>query len=143
LSDNVPIKIDLKQGDVLSPLLFSFALEYALRRVRVNQDGLKLSGIYQLLVYDDNDDDDNNNNNNNVSILDGIVHTIKKNTTNIVVASRKIGLEVNADTTKYMVMSRDQNKVKSGLQSALNRCTVRPLTENVETRCCRNTILTY
>jgi len=40
--------------------------------------------------------------------LGGSIHTIKKNTA-LVVASKEIGLEVNADRTKYMVMSRDQN----------------------------------
>ena len=32
LSDMFPIRNDLKQGDALTPLLFNFALEYAIRR---------------------------------------------------------------------------------------------------------------
>jgi hypothetical protein len=36
---------------ILSPLLFNFTLECAIMRVHVNQDGLKLNGTHQLLVY--------------------------------------------------------------------------------------------
>ena len=44
------------------------------------------------------------------NILGGSVHTVnKKKTDALVVASKEIGLEVDADKTKYMVMSRDQN----------------------------------
>jgi len=51
--DMFPVKNGLKQGDALSPLLVNFALEYVFRRVRVSQDGLKLNGTHQLLIYAD------------------------------------------------------------------------------------------
>jgi len=70
----------LKQGDALSPMLFNFALEYAIRRVQVNQGGLKLNGTHQLLAYADD-----------VNILGGSIHTLMQA---IVAASREIGLEV-------------------------------------------------
>jgi len=53
VSDRFPVMNGLKQRDVLSPMLFNFALEYTIRRVQVNQDGLKLNGTHQLLAYAD------------------------------------------------------------------------------------------
>ena len=58
----------IKQGDALSPMLFNFALHYAIRRVHVNQDGLKLNSIHQLLAYADD-----------VNIMGGSIHTLKEN----------------------------------------------------------------
>ena len=52
LSEMFPIRDGLKQ-DAPLPLLFNFALEYAIRRVQVNQDVLKLYVKHQLLVYAD------------------------------------------------------------------------------------------
>jgi len=47
LFDVFPIN-GLKQGDALSPVFFKFALEYAIRRVQVNQDDLKLNGTHEF-----------------------------------------------------------------------------------------------
>ena len=44
-----------------------------------------------------------------INILAGSIHTVKENAEALVAATREIGLEVSADKTKYMVMSRDQN----------------------------------
>ena len=85
MSDRFPVRNGLKQGDALSPMLFNFGLEYAIRRDQVNQDGLKLNGTHQLLAYADH-----------VNILGGSIHTLKKNVEALVAATREIGLEISA-----------------------------------------------
>jgi hypothetical protein len=86
-------------------LLFSFALEWVIKRVQVNQNGLKLNGTHHLLIYADN-----------VNILGGSLHTLEENTAASVIASKEIGL----GKTKYMVMSRDQNAGRSHTRNTDN-----------------------
>ena len=95
MSDTFPNKKGSKQGDTLKPLVFNFALEYSIRTVKVNQDGLKLNGAHQFLFCADD-----------VDTVDESIHTIEENTESLLVASKETVLEVNADTTKYMA-SRD------------------------------------
>ena len=102
LSDTYPTGIYLKQGDALSPLLFNFVLENAIRVVQENQDGLKLDGTHQLLIFA-----------NDANMLVGSVYNIKENTETLLVCSKETGLEVSVDVTKYMIMSRDQNAGRS------------------------------
>ena len=54
-------------------------------------------GTHQLLAYADD-----------INVLWGSIHTVKENAEALVVATKEIGLEVNADKTKYMVMTREQ-----------------------------------
>jgi hypothetical protein len=94
LSGNFPIQSGLKQ-DALSPLLFSFPLAYANRKVQESQVGQKLNVTYQLLVYVDD-----------VNLLGDNINTIKRNRN--FYASKEVGLEVNTEKTKYMLLSCHQ-----------------------------------
>jgi len=75
---------NLKQGDILSPLLFNFALEYAFRKVQENYVALEMNETYQLLVYVDD-----------VNLLGDSINTIKENTETLLESSKDV-LEINS-----------------------------------------------
>jgi hypothetical protein len=89
--DTFRIQNDLKQGDAFAPLLFSVALEYAIRKAQENQVGLKLNGTHQLLAYVDD-----------VNFLGDNMDTVKKNTYNLIDSSKEVSLEVNEEKPNYL-----------------------------------------
>jgi hypothetical protein len=109
LSYKFPIQNGLKQGDALWPLLFNFSLEYAIRKVQENEISVEFNQILQILVYADDAN----------SLSDSVI-IIEEKTRKLIEASRDIGLEINAEMTKYMIMSRhpksgqNQNMIGNG-----------------------------
>jgi hypothetical protein len=77
------------------------------RKVQENQVGLKLNGTHQLVDYADD-----------VNLLGDNIDTIKENTENLIDANKEVGLEINIEKTKYMLLSCRQNVGKSGHKSS-------------------------
>jgi ABC-type siderophore export system fused ATPase/permease subunit len=73
-------------------------LEYNIKKVQQNQEGLKLNGTHQHLAYADD-----------VNLLGENMDAINKNTETLTEASKEVGLEVNVEKTKHMFASHYQN----------------------------------
>jgi hypothetical protein len=72
--------------------------------------GLKLYGTHQMLVYAD------------VNLLGDNIDTVKKSTETLIDSSEEVGVEVNTERTKYMLLSRHQNAGQNQDIKIGNRC---------------------
>jgi hypothetical protein len=89
------------------PLLFSSALEYAIRKVQEIQVGLKLNGTYQMLVYADD-----------VNLRGDVINIIKKNRETFIDDSKEeVGLELNTELLSLYQNAGQNHDIMRG-----NRC---------------------
>jgi hypothetical protein len=109
-SDKFPTQNSLKQGDALSPMLFNSALQYAIRKVQENQEGLK-NGTHKLWPYADD-----------INIVGETTDAIKKNTVALLDASQDVSLELNAQKTKYLLTSHYHKAGQKHSIMTENRC---------------------
>jgi hypothetical protein len=79
------------------PLLFNFALEYTIKKVQENQVSLELNETHQLLGYADD------------NLMGDSINTTKENKETFLQASKDVGIEINAEKTKYMIIPCHQN----------------------------------
>jgi hypothetical protein len=66
--------------------------------VKETQVGLKLNGTHQLLAYDDD-----------VNLLGDNIDTTEKSTETLIDASKEVGLEINVEKTKHILLFRYRN----------------------------------
>jgi hypothetical protein len=106
----LPVQNVLKHGEVLSPLLFNIALEYTIRKVQRNHEGLKLNGTHKPLVCADD-----------MNLLRHNINITKENTEILIDSSKEVGLEARAEKTIYILMFRHQNAGPSHNINIANR----------------------
>ena len=95
-----PSEKGLKRGDALSPLIFKFTLEYAIRKVQKTKLGRDVNGTHQVLAYADD-----------VNLIGDDIGTIERNSDVLLNACKDIGLAVNTGKTKYMEIGRHRGMI--------------------------------
>lgn len=98
LSDLMEINSGLKEGDALSPILFSLILE---KVVKATEEGkqLQLNRLNQVFAYV-----------NNVCLIGEEMETVQKNAAIRESNAKDIGLAISVSKTKYMITPRNKSR---------------------------------
>jgi hypothetical protein len=91
-------------------MLFNFALEYTIKKVQENQMELKFNGTHQLLAYVDD-----------VNLLGDNTDTTKKNTETFIGSCKEIGLKINIEKAKHLLLSHHLNAFKNPSHKIANK----------------------
>lgn len=93
-SNSFEVKTGLKQGDAFLPTLFNLALEKVIRSLPMRQ-GMEILCNSTLFAYA-----------NDIVIIGNTRQEVASKTGDLIKAAKPMGLEVNQDKTKYLVMTR-------------------------------------
>jgi hypothetical protein len=89
----------LKQGDVISTILFNIVLEYVISRLTITPKDTAFNRLTQCIAYADD------------IVLSGrSVNYLKETSEELKQGAKKVGLEINQDKTKYMIMTKNKDK---------------------------------
>jgi sorting nexin-29 len=100
LTDEFPVNNGLKQGDGLAPILFNFALEHIIRQLPVDTNSSLVNKSSQIIGYADD-----------INIVARSRTIAKEIFIKLEDTAKEIGLKINSDKTKAMVMTRSQRRV--------------------------------
>ncbi|KAL4098105.1 hypothetical protein QTP88_022774 [Uroleucon formosanum] len=102
-SEEFEVRTGLRQGDALSQALFNIALESAMRETLDGATGIKIRNDQQLVVAGYADD---------VIIMAESEEDLKKTTSKLIEEGGKIGLMINEEKTKYMIVTRYNHEIR-------------------------------
>jgi hypothetical protein len=98
-TDDFKVDRGVKQGDVISTILFNIVLEYVISRLTITPKGTIFNRMPQCIAYADD-----------IVLLGRSVNYLKQTSEELKQGAKKVGIEINQDKTKYMIMKRNKDK---------------------------------
>lgn len=103
MSEVFPIETGLRQGDALSPILFNIAMQSVIRKVQKDSIGLKIENQNMVIAAYADD----------IIIMGETEDQVRNSASKLIEEGKSIGLNINEDKTKYLIVSRKQHRQNS------------------------------